>query len=75
MANNLLTVSQITNEALTVLEKELSWNWRDDYLIHMKAKGKWQLCKWEKRNGEHKYWVKSEHATRNEAEAFRKLME
>ena len=63
------------SEALKVLEAEMPWGMQADYLIHMKAKGRWQLCKWEKRNGESKYWVKSEHSTRKEAEAFRKLME
>jgi len=73
MANNLLTINQITKAALDVLEDEMGFDWRYGQAIHMKAKGRWQILEWNRNT--HKYRVVSEHPTRREAEAFKKLMD
>ena len=44
-------------------------------LIHMKAKGRWQILKWIKQHGEWEYKVMSEHPKYKQAQAILILME
>jgi hypothetical protein len=44
-------------------------------IVHMKAKGRWQVLEWGKnRNHDYKFLVKVDNLTHREAQAFLKLM-
>jgi len=68
MANNLLTINQITAEALNVLEKEMGYV---EYAIQKCSDG-WVIVekKWNKTGA-----VVSSHKTKKEAEAMVKLLQ
>jgi hypothetical protein len=56
-----------------ILRKGMGYIERFDMPIHMKAKSRWQILKWNKHT--QKYRVVSEHTTHREAQAIKKLME
>jgi hypothetical protein len=72
MANTLLTCSQITNEALKVLEDEMGFDWLDpaQRVIHMEGKNRWQILEYA---GSNKYRVIADHLTHKEAQALLKI--
>ena len=67
------TDAPIRREGEAVTYDDIGYIERFGKPIHMKAKGKWQILEWNTYS--QKYRVVSEHPTRREAEAFKKLME
>jgi hypothetical protein len=64
----------IKGEGQAVSFDDYDYEWQAiPYVVHMKAKGRWQVLTWSKQS--RKYKVVSEHPTERQARAIRILME